>query len=82
MTAYERAKFIIGTMPTDKLLDLWETTTYIDDPYIPTVRGWLMDEFEKRCPDAFAAWMDTDECRDEDLRKFVEEDVYGKQLDY
>ncbi|WP_418409350.1 hypothetical protein [Blautia sp.] len=71
MTALEkRAKNLIAGLTTSQLLDQWESTSDIADPNIPTVRGWLMDELEKRFPEQFDAWMDSD-CRDEDLRKFI-----------
>lgn len=71
MTALEkRAKNLIAGLITSQLLDQWESTSDIADPNIPTVRGWLMDELEKRFPEQFDAWMDSD-CRDEDLRKFI-----------
>lgn len=71
MTALEkRAKNLIAGLTTSQLLDQWESTSDIADPNIPTVRGWLMDELEKRFPEQFDAWMDSD-CRDEELRKFV-----------
>lgn len=71
MTAPEkRAKNLIAGLTTSQLLDQWESTSDIADPNIPTVRGWLMDELEKRFPEQFDAWMDSD-CRDEDLRKFI-----------
>ena len=71
MTALEkRAKNLIAGLTTSQLLDQWESTSDIADPNIPTVRGWLMDELEKRFTEQFDAWMDSD-CRDEDLRKFI-----------
>mgnify|MGYP000829412024 FL=1 len=71
MTALEkRAKNLIAGLTTSQLLDQWESTSDIADPNIPTVRGWLMDELEKRFPEQFDAWMDSD-CRDEELRKFI-----------
>lgn len=71
MTALEkRAKNLITGLTTSQLLDQWESTSDIADPNIPTVRGWLMDELEKRFPEQFDAWMDSD-CRDEELRKFI-----------
>lgn len=71
MTALEkRAKNLIAGLTTSQLLDQWESTSDIADPNIPTVRGWLMDELEKKFPEQFDAWMDSD-CRDEDLRKFI-----------
>ena len=54
-----------------KLLDLWELTTALKGPQVPTVRGWLMDEIERRNPDGFDAWMDQDAAEDQDLRRFV-----------
>lgn len=71
MAALEkRAKNLIAGLTTSQLLDQWESTSDIADPNIPTVRGWLMDELEKRFPEQFDAWMDSD-CRDEELRKFI-----------
>lgn len=71
MTALEkRAKNLIAGLTTSQLLEQWESTSDIADPNIPTVRGWLMDELEKRFPEQFDAWMDSD-CRDEELRKFI-----------
>lgn len=66
----QRARNLIGSLATSQLLDQWESTSDIADPNIPTVRGWLMDELEKRFPEQFDAWMDSD-CRDEELRKFI-----------
>ncbi|MCI8442972.1 MAG: hypothetical protein HFG27_10630 [Provencibacterium sp.] len=44
---------IIKKLSTDQLLTLWEMTTDIDDKNIPDVRGWLMDEMERRNPESF-----------------------------
>jgi hypothetical protein len=73
MTTLERAKCVIKITPTDNLLDMWEMTTGKRDPNIPMVRGWLMDEFEKRFPRAFEAWLNEDAPEDKDLRKYVKE---------
>jgi hypothetical protein len=53
------------------LLDQWELTSTINDPEIPTVRGWLMEELESRNPEAFNAWLDQDEPEDSDLKWFM-----------
>lgn len=66
----KRARDLIGSLTTSQLLDQWESTSDIADPNIPTVRGWLMDELEKRFPNQFDKWLDSDS-RDEDLRKFI-----------
>ena len=52
MTALEkRAKNLIAGLTTSQLLDQWESTTTMTDPNTPTLRGWFMDELEKRFPD-------------------------------
>jgi len=30
------------------------------DPELPTVRGWIMDEIERRDPEGFERWLDSD----------------------
>lgn len=64
----QRARNLIGSLATSQLLDQWEMTTTMTDPNTSTLRGWFMDELEKRFPDQFDKWLDSD-CRDEDLRK-------------
>ena len=55
MTAAEIAKNAIKEMNLKTLVEVWELTTNDDRDCIPMVRGWLMDEFEARQPEAFAA---------------------------
>ena len=55
----------------EKLLDLWDLTTALNGPQVPTVRGWLMDEISRRNPDGFDAWLDLDAPEDQDLRRYV-----------
>jgi len=41
-----------------ELCELFVETNHIDDDAsIPIVRGWLMEEMEKRNPERFDAWM-------------------------
>ena len=58
-----------GRTTTRLILDFCATGT-MDDPNIPTVRGWIMDELERRNPDAFNAWLDSEPCEDRDLFRF------------
>lgn len=57
-------------MTTEKLLEIWETTTDSTDENISTVRGWLMDAIEQRNPAAFDKWLDED-AEDENLRRYI-----------
>ncbi len=68
--AEKKARELISNQPLANLLDEWELTTIINDANICTVRGWLMDEFEKRNPEAFNEWLDTD-AEDETLREYM-----------
>lgn len=57
-------------MSTEKLVELFCLTTNMQDENIPTVRGWLMDEIEKRNPEGFDKWLDED-AEDANLGKYV-----------
>lgn len=57
-------------MSLEKLVELFCLTTNMTDENIPTVRGWLMDEIEKRNPEGFDKWLDED-AEDENLEKYV-----------
>lgn len=69
--AEQTAREKIRQMDTQTLLATWELTTVLNDPNIPTVRGWLMDEFKYRNPVGYNKWLDTEYCLDEDLKKFI-----------
>ena len=60
----------LSKMSTEKLVELFCLTSSMNDENIPTVRGWLMDEIEKRNPEGFDKWLDED-AEDENLSKYV-----------
>lgn len=68
--AEEIARKAIASETTEKLIELWELTTNNTNPETPTVRGWLMDEIEKRNPAGFEAWLDGD-AEDETLKSYI-----------
>lgn len=73
MTAQEEtARKMIAEQTTEYLLKTWESTTANNDPFIPTVRGWLMDELQSRYPEAYDAWLDSEVCEDATLRGYIE----------
>lgn len=55
----------------EQLVDMFEETAKIDEDGIYDVRGWLMDEIEKRNPKGFDEWLDLEEPEDKELRKYV-----------
>ena len=69
--AEQKARELISNLTLAELLDEWELTTNNNDPEIYTVRGWLMDELEKRNPEAFNEWLDQEEPTDEMLKEFM-----------
>lgn len=54
-----------------QLVDMFEETTIINEEEICSVRGWLMDEIEKRNPKGFDKWLDLEEPEDKELRNYV-----------
>lgn len=53
------------------LLEEWEITSSVAySPEIAIVRGWLMDEIERRNPEAFNAWLDGD-AKDAELKWYM-----------
>ena len=69
MTPSEKAALILKNRDTENLIDDFIFTNKISSPDIYTVRGWIMDELERRNPEAFAAWIDKD-ATDESLHYF------------
>lgn len=65
------ARSMLQNSSLENLLDLWELTAALNGPQVPTVRGWLMDEIERRNPYGFDAWMDQDAPEDQDLLRYV-----------
>lgn len=51
---------LLAKLNTKQLIDAFNATANNSDKEIPTVRGWIMDELERRNPDAFLAWLEGD----------------------
>ena len=71
MKVEERAKAMISKLSLEELLTQWELTSVINDENIPMVRGWLMEELEKRNPDGFNAWLESELAEDSELRNYM-----------
>ena len=65
-TAEIKAREMISKRTTEQLVNDFELTDNINDVNISYVRGWIMDELEKRDSEAFDKWIDayTDSPRD------------------
>ena len=58
MTARNR----LASRTTAQLVLDWELTEAMPmTPELPTVRGWIMDEFKLRDAEAYEAWCDDDD---------------------
>lgn len=55
-----------------ELLDELELTSGIRTEEVAMVRGWIMDEIERRVPEAFNKWID-DMAEDSELKYYIGE---------
>jgi hypothetical protein len=65
--AEQKARTLIASRSTEELVRDFEVTENLNTPEVPMIRGWYMDELEKRDQEAFDSWIDSDE---ESPRKF------------
>lgn len=60
-----KARKIVSAQTTPTLVESFEMTDGLtgtaETAEVTTTRGWIMDELETRNPDAFSAWMDSNE---------------------
>ena len=61
----------VKELSLERLVDIWEMTSDLRNTEAPIVRGWLMDELERRNPEGFNAWLDLDTPEDKDLRRYI-----------
>ena len=81
MTPKEKAQSIVSARSThDLITDFILTGAMMDqahaannpyNPGLPMVRGWILDELEKRNPESFSAWLEQDAPRDEQLYYYM-----------
>lgn len=57
-------------MSDEQLLHVWEETEQITDENVYTLRGWLMNEIERRYPKQYNDWLDS-EALDCTLRIYI-----------
>lgn len=61
-TAEKKARARLTARTTEQLVLDWELTEALPmTPELPVVRGWIMDEFQRRNPEAYEAWTDDDD---------------------
>lgn len=59
MSASEKiARKAVASLSTEEIVKQFELTELMNAPETSIVRGWYMDELEKRNPAAFEAWLD------------------------
>jgi hypothetical protein len=51
---------LFSGLNTAQLIEAFEATDSRNDAEVPTVRGWMMDEMERRNPAAFESWLSGD----------------------
>ena len=61
-TTEKNARARLADRTTEQLVMDWELTEALPmTPELPIVRGWIMDEFQRRNPEAYDAWCDDDD---------------------
>ena len=63
---------LLKTRTDKELLEGWKLIS--SQPMteeIPIVRGWYMDEIERRFPKEFDNWLESEDCEDKELRKYL-----------
>lgn len=61
---------LLKNLTDEQLIQAWEETEHINDENVYTVRGWLMNEIERRYPEQYNEWLDT-EALDSTLRIYI-----------
>ena len=57
-----KARSRLANRTTEQLILDWELTEALPmTPELPTVRGWIMDEFKRRDAGAYESWCDDDD---------------------
>ena len=56
-----KARAIIAAQSTARLVEQFELTELVNDSSVYAVRGWLMDELQKRDPAGFDKWMESED---------------------
>jgi len=67
--ALAEAKKLAAAQSTETLVEGFEMTNEVYSAEMSDVRGWIMDELERRNPDAFDAWIES--CEDSPRRFFL-----------
>lgn len=63
---------LLATRTDKELIEGWEHVSALPmSEEIPTIRGWYMDEIEKRFPKEYDNWLESETCEDEELRKYL-----------
>jgi len=63
---------LLRTRTDKELLEGWEIICLQDKSIEKaTVKGWYMDEIERRFPKEFNNWLESEDCEDKELRKYL-----------
>lgn len=64
-------ELFLRKLSDETLLDTFDLTEISNDEDVYTVRGWLMNEIERRHPEAWNRWLDTEALDNKVLREFI-----------
>lgn len=61
----------LANMTTEKLIELFELTTNMNDENIPDSQRLAVDGNREKEPDGFDKWLDSEDPEDNTLRKYI-----------
>ncbi len=63
---------LLGSRTNKELIEGWEMVSKMPmSEEIPTIRGWYMEEIEKRFPEEYDNWLESETCEDLELREYL-----------
>lgn len=57
MTTKAQVKKTLKNLSIAQLCEIYEQSNVMDGDHVPTLRGWVMDELEKRDKKTFDRWL-------------------------
>ena len=73
MNTPDNAQSVLNQMTTQQIVEAFEQTDGQIGIEVADVRGWLMDELNRRAPQAFEAWIDLCVSEDSPRKFFIKE---------
>ena len=76
-----KARKMINGLSYNELMVQWRLTSVMNMmPELASVRGWIMDEIERRFPNGYSKWLEQDAPEDDDLIHYVKAEMLKREV--